>query len=195
MRREGTSEAAPEAVRQAVGGLSKRVWGGYCRLQTPLKLALAVRGTVAGHRLGALEDGGGGVPPPAPLTPPRPQRSAGAPGLLKDEPLEEEDQALDVEALLHLATPEQKALLSQVDRELRAAKEQALQVVQGRAGGGAALSSAKVSAPVPPPPAQRCAPPRAAKGPGVDIIVTTLPRWGWGWGGGGLLSQEAVMTE
>ena len=28
--------------------------------------------------------------------------------------------------------------------------------------------------------------------PGVDIIVTTLPRWG---GGGGLLSQEAVMTE
>ena len=30
--------------------------------------------------------------------------------------------------------------------------------------------------------------------PGVDIIVTTLPRWGWG-GGGGLLSQEAVMTE
>ena len=29
---------------------------------------------------------------------------------------------------------------------------------------------------------------------GVDIIVTTLPRWGWGVGGG-LLSQEAVMTE
>ena len=29
----------------------------------PLKLALGVRGTVAGHRLGALEWGGGGVPP------------------------------------------------------------------------------------------------------------------------------------
>ena len=34
----------------------------------PLKLALGVRGTVAGHRLGALE-GGGGVPPPLPMHP------------------------------------------------------------------------------------------------------------------------------
>ena len=34
--------------------------GGYCRLQMPLKLALAVRGTVAGRRLGALERGVGG---------------------------------------------------------------------------------------------------------------------------------------
>ena len=31
--------------------------GGYCRLQMPLKLALGVRGTVAGHRLGALAGG------------------------------------------------------------------------------------------------------------------------------------------
>ena len=37
-----------EEVAEAVGG-------GYCRLQMPLKLALAVRGTVAGHWLGALE--------------------------------------------------------------------------------------------------------------------------------------------
>ena len=44
-----------EAVAKAVGG-------GYCRLQMPLKPALGVRGTVAGHRLGALE-GVGGVPP------------------------------------------------------------------------------------------------------------------------------------
>ena len=29
------------------------VGGGYCRLEMPLRLALAVRGTVAGHRLGA----------------------------------------------------------------------------------------------------------------------------------------------
>ena len=29
----------------------------------PLKLALAVRGTFAGHRLGALEGGGGCLPP------------------------------------------------------------------------------------------------------------------------------------
>ena len=40
---------------------AKAVGGGYCRLQMPLKLALAVRGTVAGHRLGARE---GGAPPP-----------------------------------------------------------------------------------------------------------------------------------
>ena len=55
IRREGASEAAPEAVRQAVGRVAKAVGGGYCRLQMPLKLALAVRETVARHRLGALE--------------------------------------------------------------------------------------------------------------------------------------------
>ena len=44
-----------EEVAEAVGG-------GCCRLQTPLKLALGVRDTVAGHRLG-LEGGGGGSPP------------------------------------------------------------------------------------------------------------------------------------
>ena len=43
--------------------VAKAVGGGYCRLQMPLKPALGVRGTVAGHRLGALE-GVGGVPPP-----------------------------------------------------------------------------------------------------------------------------------
>ena len=37
--------------------VAKAVGGGYCRLQMPLKLA--VRETVAGHRLGALEAGGG----------------------------------------------------------------------------------------------------------------------------------------
>ena len=35
----------------------KAVGGRYCRLQMPLKLALRVRETVAGHRLGALEWG------------------------------------------------------------------------------------------------------------------------------------------
>ena len=39
-----------EAVAKAVGG-------GYCRLHTPLKLALAVRAAVAGHRLSALDTG------------------------------------------------------------------------------------------------------------------------------------------
>ena len=43
--------------------VAKAVGGGYCRLQMPLKLALAVRETVAGHRLGALEGGGGYLPP------------------------------------------------------------------------------------------------------------------------------------
>ena len=38
--------------------VAKAVGGGHCRLQMPLKPALAVRGTVAGHRLGALEGGG-----------------------------------------------------------------------------------------------------------------------------------------
>ena len=41
------------------------VAGGYCRLQMPLKLALGVRETTAGHRLGALEWGGGGGGSPA----------------------------------------------------------------------------------------------------------------------------------
>ena len=49
-----------EAVAKAVGG-------GYCRLQMPLRLALGVRGRVAGHRLGALE--GGVPPPPLPMHP------------------------------------------------------------------------------------------------------------------------------
>ena len=54
--------------------VAKAVGGGYCRLQMPLKLAPAVSGTVAGHRLGVLgingkmvlEGGGGGrgVTPP-----------------------------------------------------------------------------------------------------------------------------------
>ena len=50
--------------------VAKAVVGGYCRLQMPFSLALGVRGTVAGHRLGALEEGGGGVlPPPDPMHP------------------------------------------------------------------------------------------------------------------------------
>ena len=46
-----------EEVAEAVGG-------GYCRLQMPLRPALAVRGTVAGQRLGALGGGGGTSPLP-----------------------------------------------------------------------------------------------------------------------------------
>ena len=52
--------------------VAKAVGGGYCQLQMPLRLALGVRGTVAVHRLGALERGGGyllphSVHPPTPL--------------------------------------------------------------------------------------------------------------------------------
>ena len=43
--------------------------------------------------------------------------------------------------------------------------------------------------------AQKIPPKIPPVAPGVDIIVTTLPRWGWAGGGGGLLSQEAVMTQ
>ena len=39
--------------------VAKAVGGGYCRLHMPLKLALGVRDTVPGRRLGALEGGGG----------------------------------------------------------------------------------------------------------------------------------------
>ena len=52
--------------------VAKAVGGGHCRLRMPLKLALGVRETVAGRRLGALEGGevpwrrpgGGGYLPP-----------------------------------------------------------------------------------------------------------------------------------
>ena len=55
--------------------VAKAVGGGYCRSQMPLRLALGVRGTVAGHRLGALE-GGTGVPaPPSNASLGRPQTS------------------------------------------------------------------------------------------------------------------------
>ena len=42
----------PEAARP-LEEVAKAVVGGYCRLPMPLRVELAVRGTVAGHRLGA----------------------------------------------------------------------------------------------------------------------------------------------
>ena len=44
-------------------GVAEAVGGGYCRLRMLSSLALDVRGTVAGHRQGALEEGGGTHPP------------------------------------------------------------------------------------------------------------------------------------
>ena len=53
--------SSPPAVRR-LEEVAKAVGGGYRRLQLPLSLALAVRETAAGHRLGALEGGGGLTP-------------------------------------------------------------------------------------------------------------------------------------
>ena len=61
--REGTSEAAPEAVRQAVGGGCQSGGERLLSVANAMKLALGVRETVAGHTLGALR-GGGYLPPP-----------------------------------------------------------------------------------------------------------------------------------
>ena len=63
-RREGTAEAAPAAVRQAVGGCRRSGWGPLLSVTLEaLKLAHGVRETVAGHAPGALEGGGGGTSP------------------------------------------------------------------------------------------------------------------------------------
>ena len=70
--------------------VAKAVGGGYCRLQMPLKPALGVRGTVAGHRRGALEGAGGYlpafqcIPGLAPPLSPRPHGRARPPGPLGD---------------------------------------------------------------------------------------------------------------
>ena len=56
---EGPRRRPRRRVGRRLEGVAKAVGGGYCRLQMPLKLALAVRKTVAGRRLGALEGGGG----------------------------------------------------------------------------------------------------------------------------------------
>ena len=52
----------PRRPQKRLEEVVKAVGGGYCRLQIPLKPALGVRGTVAGHRLGALEGGVGYLP-------------------------------------------------------------------------------------------------------------------------------------
>ena len=58
---KGPQKGAQQRLDRRLEEVAKAVGAGYCRLQMPLRLALAVRGTVAGHRLGALEGGGGGL--------------------------------------------------------------------------------------------------------------------------------------
>ena len=57
---KGTQRRPWKRLDRRLEEVAKAVGGGYCRLQMPLRLALAVREMVAGHRLGALEGGGGG---------------------------------------------------------------------------------------------------------------------------------------
>ena len=86
-QKDGPQRPPQRRLGRRLEGVAKAVGGGYCRLQMPLALALAVRGTMAGHRLGAREGvggGGGGLPSPfqcipAPLPPawarPKPQNT------------------------------------------------------------------------------------------------------------------------
>ena len=55
---KGPRRRPQERLDRRLEGVVEAVGGSYCRLPMPLKLALGVRGTVAGHRLGALEGGG-----------------------------------------------------------------------------------------------------------------------------------------
>ena len=56
---KGPQRRPQKRLRGRLEEVAKAVGGGYCRLQMPLKLALAVRQTVTGHRL----QGGEGSPP------------------------------------------------------------------------------------------------------------------------------------
>ena len=68
IRRQGSQRRPQEWWVRRLEEVAEAVRGGYCRLQMPLKLALGVRETVAGRRLGALL-GGGGYPSPVPMHP------------------------------------------------------------------------------------------------------------------------------
>ena len=65
---KGPQRRPQKRLARRLEEVAKAVGDGYCQLQMPLKLALAVRETVAGSRLDALE-GGGGVPLPLPCLP------------------------------------------------------------------------------------------------------------------------------
>ena len=60
---KGPQRRPQRRLGRQLGGVAEAVGGGYCRLQTPLKPAFAVMGTVAGHRPGSLEGEGGTSPP------------------------------------------------------------------------------------------------------------------------------------
>ena len=58
MEGKGPQRRPQKRVDRRLAEVAKAVESGYCRLRMPLRLALGVRGTVAGRQLGALEAGG-----------------------------------------------------------------------------------------------------------------------------------------
>ena len=60
LRRKGSQRRPQKRLGRRLEEVAEAVGGGYCRLQPPLRLALAVTETVAGRRQGAPR----GVPPP-----------------------------------------------------------------------------------------------------------------------------------
>ena len=58
----GTSEASPQAVRQAVGRGCQIGWGRLLSVTNAIEAGTCRQGDVAGSRLGALERGRGGSP-------------------------------------------------------------------------------------------------------------------------------------
>ena len=63
LEEEGPQRRPQRRLGRRLEEVAKAVGGGYCRLQMPLKPALGVKETVAGHRPGALEGWGGTSPP------------------------------------------------------------------------------------------------------------------------------------
>ena len=63
LEEKGPQRRPQRRVGRRLEEASKAVGGGYCRLRMLSSLALDVRGTVAGHRQGALEEVGGTHPP------------------------------------------------------------------------------------------------------------------------------------
>ena len=62
IRREGASEAAPEAFRRAIGGGCQSGWGRLLSVTNAIEAGTCRQGGVAGRRLGALERAAGGGP-------------------------------------------------------------------------------------------------------------------------------------
>ena len=76
LERKGPQRPPQKRLDRRLEGVDKAVGDGYCRLPMPLKPAPGARATVAGHRLGALEGGGGATSPPFQCIPDAPTQTA-----------------------------------------------------------------------------------------------------------------------